>query len=67
MARPRTEASVYERFLARLPVDVMEILRERSAESGAPLNTELVRSLQRDMGLTQRTSPKRPLKQASHA
>lgn len=51
MPRPKTAASDYERFPARLPKDVMQVLRKNAAKSGAPVNTELVRALRRGLHL----------------
>lgn len=49
MARPPGVTAEYVRFAARLPQRLMECLRARSAVSGAPLNTELVRAAERGL------------------
>jgi plasmid stability protein len=51
MPRPLTEAADYERFPARLPKDVIQALRIRSAKTGAPINTELVKVLRQALRL----------------
>ncbi len=51
MPRPTTEAADYERFPLRLPRDVMEALRAKSAKSGAPINTELIQAIRRGLRL----------------
>jgi hypothetical protein len=51
--RPKTIASTYERFPARLPRDVMDVLWERSLETGAPINTLLIKAVRRGLRLRQ--------------
>jgi hypothetical protein len=53
MARPATEAAEYERFPARLPRELMDTLRANAKKTGAPINVELIKALQR--GLKRRT------------
>jgi hypothetical protein len=61
--RQKTVAATYERFQARVPRDVMDVLWERSVETGAPVNTLLVRALRRGLRLPapeSRTEAKEP-------
>jgi predicted HicB family RNase H-like nuclease len=49
MGRPATKAADYVHFPLRLPKELMDVLRAKAAESGAPINTEVVRALRRDL------------------
>jgi hypothetical protein len=49
MARPKTDAADFVHFALRLPKDAMDAVRARATRSGAPLNTELVRAILRDL------------------
>ena len=51
MPRPKTEASEFVKFPLRIPKDLMDALRSKAAKSGAPVNTEIVRALRRDLRL----------------
>lgn len=61
MSRPFTEASEYEPFLARLPKDVITVLRQKSRKTGAPINTELIAALRRGLRLPRPREEKEPL------
>jgi hypothetical protein len=56
MGRPKTDASAYERFPARLPQDVMQELRHNAARFSRPVNTELVLLLRYALAMQQQTS-----------
>jgi hypothetical protein len=43
MARPKTEAATYQLVTFRVPPDLLARVRRLTHESGAPLNTELVK------------------------
>jgi hypothetical protein len=43
MARPKTEAAAYKLVTFRMPPDLLERVRRLTQDSGAPLNTELVK------------------------
>lgn len=49
--RPKTEAATYRKFAARLPEDVLELLQERSEETGTPVNTLLIKAARRGLRL----------------
>ena len=49
MARPKTEAAEFVKFPLRIPKDLMDVLRSKAAKSGAPVNTEMVRAIRRDL------------------
>jgi hypothetical protein len=57
---PKTEAATYVNFALRLPPDVMSVIRARAEESGAAINVELVRAVQRGLGLPTKTYPAPP-------
>jgi hypothetical protein len=49
MARPATQAAEYERFPARLPRELMDALRANAKKTGAPINVELIKAIQRGL------------------
>lgn len=49
--RPKTAAATYEKFSARLPQDLLDLLWQRSEETGAPMNTLLVKAARRGLRL----------------
>jgi hypothetical protein len=57
MARPKTDAATFVHFALRLPKKAMDAVRARSARSGAPLNTELVRAILRDLHMPATAEP----------
>lgn len=58
--RPKTEASTYEKFSARLPQDLLDLIWQRSEETGTPMNTILVKAARRGLRLPQ---PGRPVEE----
>jgi predicted HicB family RNase H-like nuclease len=51
MARPKTAAAEFVKFALRIPKDLMDAIRSKAAKSGAPVNTEIVRAIRRDLRL----------------
>jgi predicted HicB family RNase H-like nuclease len=51
MARPKTAAAEFVKFPLRIPKELMDALRLKAARSGAPVNTEIVRAIRRDLRL----------------
>ena len=49
--RPKTEAATYRKFTARLPEDVLDILSDRSEDTGTPINTLLIKAVRRGLRL----------------
>jgi hypothetical protein len=41
--RPKVRTEPYERLTARLPTELMAVVREKAEEEGRPLNTQLER------------------------
>jgi predicted HicB family RNase H-like nuclease len=49
--RPVSAAAEFVKFPLRIPKDLMDAIRSKAARSGAPLNTEIVRAIRRDLRL----------------
>ena len=60
MARPKTAAAEFVKFPLRIPKDLMDAIRSKAAKSGAPVNTEIVRAIRRDLRLPAKTDGQEP-------
>jgi len=58
MGRPLTASATYVQITVKLPPDLLGVLRARATESGAPLQTEVIRALKRGLETTQKRSVK---------
>jgi hypothetical protein len=54
--RPKTDAADYKVVHVRMPPDMVQKLHERAARSGRPINTELLRIIDRVLEMDERQS-----------
>jgi len=59
MPRPKTPAADYERFVLRVPQRLMAVIREQAETLGRPINTHLVRLLEKAVARDISTPKKR--------